>query len=177
MQIAGNKTDISYASVGIDGSKKTKKLSDEQVDELRVEIKSFQISVAKQALENFGVQQPKSFEETYADFQKTLDSIGYKGKPIAELSQDEAKTLVAEDGIFGIDKTSERLSQFVLNGAGDDIDMLRAGREGIISGYKEAEKLWGGELPEISQKTLDKALEQIDAKIAALGFSAIDLEA
>lgn len=177
MQINSNKTDISYASVEIEGSQKTKRLSNEQVDELRVEIKSFQINVAKQALENFGVQQPKGFEEQYADFQKTLDSIGYKGKPIAELSQDEAGALVAEDGIFGIAKTGERLSQFVLTGAGDDIGMLRAGREGIISGYKEAEKLWGGELPEISRKTLDKALEQIDAKIAALGFSAIDLGA
>lgn len=177
MQINSNKTDISYRSVEIEGGKKTKKLSDERVEELRVEIKSFQISVAKQALENFGVQQPKSFEEQYADFQKTLDSIGYKGKPIAELSQDEAEALVAEDGIFGINKTSERLSDFVLNGAGDDIDMLRAGREGIIAGYKQAEAMWGGELPEISQKTLDKALEQIDAKIAALGFSAIDIEA
>ncbi len=176
MQVNSKQTGISYTSIEIEANQKTKKLSDEQVEELRLEIRSFQVSVAKQALENFGIQQPKSFEEQYADFQKTLETIGYKGKPIAELSQDEAAGLVAEEGIFGIAKTSERLSQFVLNGAGDDIDMLRAGREGIIAGYKQAEEIWGGELPEISQKTLEKALEQIDAHIAALGFSAINLE-
>ena len=176
MEVHSKQAGISYTSVAIEASNKTKKMSSEEVESLRIEIKSFQISVAKQALENFGVQKPKSFEAVYADFQKTLESIGYEGKPIAELSQDEAAGLVAEDGIFGIAKTSERLSQFVLNGAGDDIEMLRAGREGIIAGYNEAQKLWGSELPEISQKTLEKALEQIGAHIAALGFSAINLE-
>ena len=176
MEVNNRQSGISYTSIEIEAGTKTKKLSGEDIESLRIEIKSFQISVAKQALENFGLQQPKSFEAVYADFQKTLESIGYEGKPIAELSQDEAAGLVAEDGIFGIAKTSERLSQFVLNGAGDDIDMLRAGRAGIIAGYNEAQKLWGGELPEISQKTLEKALEQIDAHIAALGFSAISLE-
>lgn len=174
MQINSNKTGISYTS--IEAEKKTQRLSDKEVEELKIEIKSFQIAVAKEALESFGLQQPERFEKVYADFQKTLEAIGYDGKPIAELSQEEAAELVAEEGIFGIAKTSERLSQFVLTGAGDDIEMLRAGRKGIIAGYKEAEAMWGGELPEISQKTLEKSLEQIDAHIASLGFSAVNLE-
>jgi len=177
MDIKSNQPGFSYTSVEVETAKKPKQLDETQVKELTIKIKSFSVAVAKQALESFGVQQPKSFEEQYADFQKALDQIGYEGKPIAELSQDEAAALVAEDGIFGIDKTSERLSGFVLTGAGDDIDMLRAGREGIIAGYKQAEKLWGGELPEISQKTLDKALGQIDSHIASLGFSTINLGA
>jgi len=35
----------------------------------------------------------------------------------------------------------------------------------------------GEELQEISQKTLQKALEEIDAKIAGLGFGALNLTA
>ena len=154
-----------------------KRLSEETVADIRIEIRSYQITVAKASLESFGAQQPKSFEDQYAEFEKMLDDIGYDGLPIAELTPEEAEALVADDGIFGIAKTSERLSQFVLMGAGDDIDMLRAGRVGILEGYNQAQELWGGELPEISQLTLQKALEQIDAKMAALGYSAVDLEA
>lgn len=177
MQVNSKQAGISYTSIEIEANQKTRRLSESQAEELRVEIKSFKISVAKQALEGFGLQEPKSFESVYADFQKTLDEIGYKGKPIADLSQDEAADLVAEDGIFGVSQTSERMSRFVLSGAGDDIDMLRAGREGIIAGYKQAEEMWGGELPEISQKTLEKALEQIDGHIASLGYNSLNVDA
>jgi hypothetical protein len=171
MQISSTHTAIAYAQTA------KKRLEAGDVTAIRAEIKSFQQGVAKAALENFGAQKPKSFEAQYADFQKMLEDIGYDGLPIAKLSQDEAAALVAEEGIFGIARTSERLSGFVLNGAGEDVGMLKAGREGMIAGYKEAQKLWGGELPEISQKTLQKALEQIDLRIASLGAGAIDLEA
>jgi len=66
----------------------------------------------------------------------SLSDIGYEGKPIADLSQDEAKALVADDGFFGITQTSERIANFVLMGAGDDVEMLKAGREGILRGLR-----------------------------------------
>lgn len=106
-----------------------------------------------------------------------LNSIGYNGKPFNELTQDEAKALISDDGFFGIPKTSERIADFVLAGAGDDIEKLKAGREGILQGYKQAEKSWGGELPEISQKTLEKALEKVDKKLASLGVNVLDTNA
>lgn len=177
MQVDNLKTTLSYTQIDIQKNNSVNKLTEEEASSLKIEIKSFQISVAKNALENFGFQEPKSFEEVYKDFQKALEEIGYEGKPIAELSQEEASELVSENGIFGIQKTSQRLSDFVINGASDDIDMLRAGREGIIQGYKEAEKLWGGELPEISKLTLEKALQDIDLKISNLGYDVINLGA
>lgn len=106
-----------------------------------------------------------------------LDELGYKGKPIGDLTQDEAKALVSEDGFFGVTQTSDRLSDFVLAGGGDDIEKLKSGREGIIKGFKEAEALWGEKLPDISYETLDKALAKIDKKIEALGGNAIDIQA
>lgn len=114
------------------------------------------------------------FEPSVLEFKDFLKDIGYSGKPIAELTQDEAKDLVSEDGFFGINKTAQRLSNFVLNGGGDDIDRLRAGRAGIIEGFKQAEAIFGGELPQISHDTLAKALESIDAKISELGYSVLD---
>ncbi len=107
----------------------------------------------------------------------TLKDIGYDGKSIGDLTQDEAKNLVSEDGFFGIKKTSDRISGFVLNGAGDDVDMLKAGRDGMLKGFEEAKKLWGGELPKISQETMKKTIEAIDAKLRDLGASSINATA
>ena len=104
----------------------------------------------------------------------SLADIGYAGKPIGELSQDEAKALVAEDGFFGIAKTSERISNFVINGAGEDLEKLQVGRKGMLQGFKEAEELWGGKLPEISYTTMQIALEKVDARINELGGSVLD---
>jgi hypothetical protein len=110
---------------------------------------------------------------------KTIDfnAIGYTGKPIADMNPDEAKALVSEEGYFGVSQTSSRLSDFVLSGGGNDLEKLKAGREGIIQGFNEAEKLWGGKLPDISYQTLDKALAKIDEKITSLGGNVLDTTA
>ena len=63
----------------------------------------------------------------------------------------------------------------MIKGAGNDIDRLRAGREGVLRGFREAEKTWSGKLPDISYETITKSLEAIDEKIRELGESVIDL--
>jgi|GEM_PF-266603 len=98
----------------------------------------------------------------------SLASIGYEGKPITELSPDEAKDLVSDNGFFGIDKTSERVSGFVISLAANDVESLKEARRGVVQGFEEAEKMWGGELPEISYQTQEKTLKIIDDKIAEL---------
>ncbi|MCG3670120.1 hypothetical protein [Aliarcobacter butzleri] len=98
----------------------------------------------------------------------TLSDLGYQGKPILQLSQDEATQLVSEDGFFGVTQTSDRVAGFVLSFAGDDLELLQKGREGIVKGFEEAEKLFGGQLPEISYKTQERTLALIDEKIKSL---------
>ncbi|MCT7629153.1 hydrogenase-4 component G [Aliarcobacter butzleri] len=98
----------------------------------------------------------------------TLSDLGYQGKPILQLSQDEATELVSEDGFFGVTQTSDRVAGFVLSFAGDDLELLQKGREGIVKGFEEAEKLFGGQLPEISYKTQERTLALIDEKIKSL---------
>ena len=98
----------------------------------------------------------------------SLKNIGYEGKPITELTPDEAKELVSEDGFFGVTQTSDRVANFVFSFAGDDLELLQKGREGIVQGFEEAKKMFGGELPEISYKTQERTLALIDEKINAL---------
>ena len=98
----------------------------------------------------------------------SLKNIGYEGKPITQLTQDEAKELVSEEGFFGVTQTSNRVSEFVFSFAGDNLELLQKGREGIVQGFEDAEKLFGGELPEISYKTQERTLALIDEKINAI---------
>lgn len=97
-----------------------------------------------------------------------LANTGYEGKPITELSTEEASELIGEEGFFGIDQTSRRVADFVLGFSGDDLEKLEKGREGIVQGFEEAQEMWGGELPEISYQTQARTLELIDEKIAEL---------
>jgi len=156
----------------------TEKLSKEEASDIRAQITENANAFALKSANIQGtlVSQKVDFAEAYKDFQSFLGDIGYEGKPIAELSQDEASALVSEDGFFGITQTSERIAGFVIAGAGGDEDKLRAGREGMLQGFKDAEAMWGGELPEISQKTMQAALEMVDKEMHDLGFSILNQE-
>lgn len=155
------------------------KLSKEEVSEIKEQIRESSNAMAfNSALVQGGFSAlDDSFKKQYEEFKSFLQEIGYDGKPIAKLSKEEAAELVSEDGFFGIEKTSQRIADFVINGAAGDEDRFRAGREGMIQGFKEAEAMWGGELPEISQKTMAKAIELVDKAMYDLGFSIINEEA
>ena len=76
-----------------------------------------------------------------------------------------------------MENTAKRVADFVINGAGDDLEKLKAGKEGVINGFNQAQKLWGGKLPEISQKTQELLLKMIDERINELGGNVMSLEA
>ena len=81
---------------------------------------------------------------------------------IASLTPEEAQVLVAEDGYFGVEQTSERIFQFAIGLAGNDPSRLDAILQGIEDGFDEAEQAWGGTLPEISYQTQDAIKDKID---------------
>ena len=103
-----------------------------------------------------------------ADNGLDLKSLGYDGKPISQLSVDEAKDLVSDEGFFGVTQTSKRVSEFAFNISGDNVALLQEARKGLVKGFEEAEKLWGGELPAISYETQEKTLEFVDKRIEEL---------
>ena len=141
----------------------------------------YQKEITQNASSNLLAQGGLSFNtpENLSDILSGLDlaGIGYNGKALGELSSDEASELVSENGFFGIANTAERIAGFVLNGAGDDVEKLKAGREGVAKGFEDPKKIWGGELPEISQKTIEKTLETLDKKIAELGGNVLNVSA
>jgi len=156
----------------------SEKISKDEAMELRTQIRdnANAIMFNSTSIQKNILTPQEQFAKDYEDFQSFLNGVGYEGKPIAELSQDEAAELVSEDGLFGIKQTSERIANFVINGAGGDEDRMRAGREGMLLGFAQAEQMWGGELPEISQKTMQAAIEMVDKAMYDLGFSILNQE-
>lgn len=74
----------------------------------------------------------------------------------------QAREDISEDGYWGVKQTSDRLVDFAKALTGGDASKIENMRDAIKKGFKAAEKLWGGELPEISQKTYDATMEKLD---------------
>ena len=74
----------------------------------------------------------------------------------------QAQADIAEDGYWGVNQTSQRILDFATALTGGDPDKIDEMRAAFEKGYKQAEKTWGGELPEISKKTYDAVLAGFD---------------
>lgn len=78
------------------------------------------------------------------------------------MTPEEARQLVSEDGYFGVEKTSDRIVEFAINAAGNDVSKLDEIKAAVMKGFKEAEEAFGGTLADISYDTLDAIMEKLD---------------
>jgi hypothetical protein len=83
----------------------------------------------------------------------------------------QAQADIADDGYWGVDQTSDRIIDFATALTGGDPDKIEEMREAFKKGYKQAEKTWGGQLPEISQKTYDAVMEKFDKLAEEAGLT------
>ncbi len=75
---------------------------------------------------------------------------------------EQAKKDVADGGYWSAEKTSERLVEFAKAISGGDTKQKDALVAAIKEGFKQAEDLWGGKLPQISQDTYRLTMEKLD---------------
>ena len=88
-------------------------------------------------------------DDTTIDFQK--------------LTPEQAQDLIAEDGYFGVARTSERIVTAAVALAGNDPEKLDQIKAGIDKGFEMAAQALGGALPDISSQTYDAVMEKLDA--------------
>ena len=74
---------------------------------------------------------------------------------------EEAKKEIADDGYWGVEQTSERLFAFAKALAGNDPTKADSMLDALQKGFDEATKQWGGELPELCQKTLEATQKKL----------------
>jgi hypothetical protein len=81
---------------------------------------------------------------------------------LESLSQEDAQALIADDGYFGVEQTSDRIVQLAIGIAGGDVSRLDAIKEGVVQGFQEALDAFGGWLPDISYDTYDAVMKKLD---------------
>lgn len=74
----------------------------------------------------------------------------------------QAQADIAEDGYWGVNQTSDRIVDFAKALTGGDPDKIEDMRAAFEKGFKRAGKTWGGDLPDISQRTYDAVMEKFD---------------
>jgi hypothetical protein len=81
---------------------------------------------------------------------------------LSEISQEEAQSLIEDDGYFGVEQTSDRIVDFAVGLSGDDTSRLDAIKQGVEQGFQEALDAFGGWLPDISYATYNTVMEKLD---------------
>lgn len=74
----------------------------------------------------------------------------------------QAQKDIGEDGYWGVNQTSDRLVEMAQALSGGDATKADQMINAIKKGYEQAAKAWGGELPDICQKTVDASIEKLN---------------
>lgn len=111
--------------------------------------------------------------ETYGKANDIWSVLSSGNFTVDAATKAQAQADIADDGYWGVSQTSSRILDFATALTGGDPSKIEEMRNAFKKGYAQAEKTWGGKLPEISQKTYDAVMEGFDklAKEAGLDTS------
>ena len=91
--------------------------------------------------------------ETYGKANDIWSVLSSGNFTVDAATKAQAQADIAEDGYWGVSQTSSRILDFATALTGGDPGKIEEMRNAFKKGYEQAEKTWGGKLPEISQKT------------------------
>ncbi len=74
-----------------------------------------------------------------------------------------AQEEISEDGYWGVEQTSDRMVSMAQALCGGDTSKADTMINAMKKGFEEALGAWGEDLPEICQKTIDTAIEKMEA--------------
>lgn len=134
-----------------------------QRDDVTVERLLQEAEKRSQALRELVQKMLQKQGETYTEATDIYGAIREgKLKVDPEISA-QAKLDIAEDGYWGVEQTSDRLISFAKALTGGDTTKANEMIEAVKKGFEKATKAWGGELPEISKRTLDATISKLEA--------------
>ena len=81
---------------------------------------------------------------------------------IDKATQDAAKEAISEDGEWGVNAVATRILDFAKALSGGDPSKIAILKDAVEKGFGAASKIWGGDLPSISQQTYDKVMQGFD---------------
>ena len=150
-----------------DSTKKTytKETDAELIQRLKADADA-RVSQLKSLVEKLITKQSSTFSIADMSEEVFWNKIREGNFEVDEATRKQAQEDISEDGYWGVKQTSERMISFAKALTGGDASKAEEMRAAIQKGFEQAEKLWGGELPEISSKTYDAVMKGIDEWIA-----------
>ncbi len=141
-------------------SKKNSKVDSETIEKLKADADA-RLSQLQGIVEQLISKQGKASDNAsiWSQFRQGILDGSIK---VDEATAKQAAEDISEDGYWGVKQTSERILDFAKAITGGDSSKAEEMRNAIEKGFKEASKLWGGDLPDISQKTYDAVMKGID---------------
>ena len=127
----------------------------------------------KSLVEQLLTKQGKTFH-TANDIWSVLASGDFTVDPATKA---QAQADIAEDGYWGVNQTSQRILDFATALTGGDPNKIEEMRSAFKKGFDQAKEVWGGELPEISQKTYDAVMAGFDKMAKEAGIATDTLDA
>ncbi len=100
--------------------------------------------------------------ETYTDATDIYQLLREGKVQVDDETRAQAQKDIAEDGYWGVEQTSNRLVEFAKALTGSDPSKANDMIDAVKKGLEEAKKAWGGNLPEISQRTIDSTIKKLE---------------
>lgn len=141
-------------------AKKNAKVDSETIAKLKADADQ-RLSQLKGIVEQLITKQGKT-SETVSIWSQFRQGVLDGTITVDEATAKQAQEDISEDGYWGVKQTSERILDFAKALTGGDASKVEDIRTAIEKGFSEAAKLWGDELPEISQKTHDAVMKGLD---------------
>lgn len=171
-EAAEKKADDDKAAVVYEKSTETKKSSTSTIynrNSIKAQLKADQESrmASMQSLvekllskQNNKYQTSNLFGDNASNL-KAIFSDAAKNADAKTIAQAQAD--IADDGYWGVEQTSDRLVEMAIALSGGDTSKADTMIEAIKKGFDQATKAWGDKLPDICQKTVDTAIEKLNA--------------
>lgn len=141
-------------------TKKNTKVDSETIAKLKADADQ-RLSQLKGIVEQLITKQSKT-SETASIWSQFRQGVLDGSITVDEATAKQAQEDISEDGYWGVKQTSERILDFAKALTGGDASKVEEMRKAIEKGFSQAAKLWGDELPEISQKTHDAVMKGLD---------------
>ncbi len=151
---AAEKPEAEAATFQADGGK-TYKVDTETIERLKSESEQRMINLVRQML---GQQTEKADMAGLISKDSVLNAI--KSGKFTQEDVEQAQKDTADDGYWGVEQTSDRFVKYATALTGGDPDKLDSMIEAFEKGYAEAEKQWGGKLPDLAQRTREATLKK-----------------
>lgn len=143
---------ITYTKQEVESKAKSAKKSDTEEVHRLIEENDRKQEEFKQLIRSLIAKQGESYNVTL---------FGQKLNVTPEVAE-KAKESIEDDGEYSVDSVATNIMNMAKALSGGDSSKIGELRDGFLKGFKEAEKAWGGELPDISKKTYDEVLKRFD---------------